>query len=490
MIKFFKKLFKQKSFNKFLLGLILLVITIFFGFRSYLYLDPDFGWHLRLGEEILKKGVFKTDPFSYTMPSYQFIDHEWLINVLIYQISFLGKIPLSAIFALLPVAAFLILLPLRLSAAYILVILLSSSILLPYSGIRPQVVTWVFIGILSSLFENRKYWIKYSRFLPPLFTVWANLHGGFFIGIGVLTFFVIIKSIETKKIIRVDLVTLFLSLLATFVNPYGIYLWQEIWMQLTDPNLSSLIKEWLPLFVNFSIWQRLSLILFFAIFLTGIFLKSKKTPKTMLVIYLGLIIAAFISRRHIPIFVIGTSIFIFNFLKDFKKLTLVLGLLIIPISFNQNKMTIATSYTEMEDFNYPKNAISFLQQNETYGEIFTSYGWGGYLIWKLPQKKVFIDGRMPSWRRDEEVVDESKWVFQEFQQVLNDQNLEDILNKYQINQVVWPVKALYLEDSLEAKAILTGDQDLREKRGFIKHLLTLGWRQVYRDYITVILQRF
>jgi len=48
--------------------------------------------------------------------------------------------------------------------------------------------------------------------------------------------------------------------------------------------------------------------------------------------------------------------------------------------------------TEAE--NFPKAAVDWLQTHTPAGEIFNSYNWGGYLIWRLyPQYRVFIDGR-------------------------------------------------------------------------------------------------
>ena len=43
---------------------------------------------------------------------------------------------------------------------------------------------------------------------------------------------------------------------------------------------------------------------------------------------------------------------------------------------------------------YPKQAVDWILENQPAGHIFNSYGWGGYLIWRLyPQYQVFIDGR-------------------------------------------------------------------------------------------------
>src|SRR3990172_11624222 len=75
--------------NRFITLVFLPTITVFvivFWIRGIMLLDPDFGWHLRMVELILQNGISKTDPFSYTMPSYPFVDHEWLTNVVMSKI--------------------------------------------------------------------------------------------------------------------------------------------------------------------------------------------------------------------------------------------------------------------------------------------------------------------------------------------------------------------------------------------------------------------
>jgi hypothetical protein len=45
---------------------------------------------------------------------------------------------------------------------------------------------------------------------------------------------------------------------------------------------------------------------------------------------------------------------------------------------------------------FPVAAVQYLQKNleAVTGEMFNDYGWGGYLMLVLPERKVFIDGRM------------------------------------------------------------------------------------------------
>jgi hypothetical protein len=42
---------------------------------------------------------------------------------------------------------------------------------------------------------------------------------------------------------------------------------------------------------------------------------------------------------------------------------------------------------------YPAQACDFVRTHHLPQPIYNSYNWGGYLLWRLPQMKVSIDGR-------------------------------------------------------------------------------------------------
>src|SRR5204863_33846 len=46
-----------------------------------------------------------------------------------------------------------------------------------------------------------------------------------------------------------------------------------------------------------------------------------------------------------------------------------------------------------DDAYFPHGAVEFLRQNPLPGRLFHLYTWGGYLMYWLPERKVFIDGR-------------------------------------------------------------------------------------------------
>ncbi len=55
---------------------------------------------------------------------------------------------------------------------------------------------------------------------------------------------------------------------------------------------------------------------------------------------------------------------------------------------------VVSNQQEVERTKFPAAAVDFLQAQKITGALYNSYGWGGYLIWRLyPQTRVFIDGR-------------------------------------------------------------------------------------------------
>jgi hypothetical protein len=42
---------------------------------------------------------------------------------------------------------------------------------------------------------------------------------------------------------------------------------------------------------------------------------------------------------------------------------------------------------------FPVRAVEYLHQHPVAGPMYNAYNYGGYLIWALPEQKVFIDGR-------------------------------------------------------------------------------------------------
>ncbi|MBI2641649.1 hypothetical protein HYW87_03590, partial [Candidatus Roizmanbacteria bacterium] len=229
------------------LAVLLILILLFFVYflKANIFLDPDFGWRLRIGEIILKNGIPKTDPLSYTMPSYQYADHEWLAHAAMAKLYSLFRYDgLALIFTFLAIGSVVIMIrnsDIRFAALHIL---FATTALFSYFGVRVQVITWLFFAIICRIILEEKWWSRLKYFLPFIFLLWANLHGGFIIGLVVL----FIATFERKD--SKGFAILLASIIATFINPYGIRLWREVAISLTDTSLRLLIIEWRPIFFS------------------------------------------------------------------------------------------------------------------------------------------------------------------------------------------------------------------------------------------------
>jgi hypothetical protein len=114
----------------------------------------------------------------------------------------------------------------------------------------------------------------------------------------------------------------------------------------------------------------------------------------------------------------------------------------------------------------PCGAVAFLKSQKERGNIFNRYEWGGFLIWQLPEYKVFVDGRMPAWptpsgKSPYTIYLETLQTREGWQETLKDYHIDYIL--------ISPGTFMDLK--------LRPDPE------------SLGWSEVYRDPVSVVYQR-
>src|SRR5271167_3675920 len=149
-------------------------------------IDPDLWWHLRAGQWILETGhVPHTDPFSFTRAGHAWISHEWLSEVVFYKLWKAGGAAALIVFSAIVTTAGFMLLYLRCpgkrywAAAATAFGALAAA---PCWGVRPQMFTFTLASLLLWLLESGERRPKLLFWIPPLFVLWVNLHGGFALG--------------------------------------------------------------------------------------------------------------------------------------------------------------------------------------------------------------------------------------------------------------------------------------------------------------------
>lgn len=403
-----------------------LVILAVFIFSLRPIADPDFWWHLRTGQLIFATHqVPQNDPFSSTVTGKPWIAHEWLSELIIYGLYRLGGFGLLIfIFSALITTAFLLVYLRSPERPFVagFALLLGALATAPTWGVRPQMISLLLTSLFLYLLDGYQTTRRVGFILPlPVITLfWVNLHAGFALGLGIIGIYILGDGLEfltrflaKEKPIPAPRVKgmlwligmLALCLLAVVVNPNGPKMYIYPFETLTSPSMQQFIQEWFSPDFHQGEWQPLAWMI---LALIGFGLLSRKTSSpTRILLTLVFGYAALRSMRNVPLFVLAAvpvlseqigalvqlksdnppNSRIFSWLNPLLVVlvTLAAGLRFVSVSGEQAK-------TEQTQF--PYQAVNWILQNHPAGRLYNTYGWGGYLIWRLyPQYPVYIDGR-------------------------------------------------------------------------------------------------
>lgn len=144
---------------------------------------------------------------------------------------------------------------------------------------------------------------------------------------------------------------------------------------------------------------------------------------------------------------------------------------------------------------YPQAAVRYLRAHLLAGQIISEYGWGGYLDWKLPEKRVFIDGRMDVWEWQGHLADRSENIFREYLQIVSgEEGVAPVFGKYGVDTVLWSAPGASPRPELGSKFGVLGTLfekwfSGRPQETFLDRIAELGWKEVYRDDVAVIYEK-
>lgn len=457
--------------------------------------DPDLGWQLRCGQEIWQGHSFCShNQFTVLLENYSWPNHHWLYQAILlplfkstglWGLSFANALLISLAFFLfyLAIKNF----QLEKQLAILFVSFLGWGIF--SFGLRSQILSFLYFNLVLFLIISKR---KQTKFLLPfVLLVWANSHGSFLMGLGLIFFFWGEKlfalavsqkanSLAKKEVLSFSLVFLLATGL-TFLNPHGSKIYVEAFRHLGSAHLEKLIAEWVPPIL----WkQRLILVTGMVAFF--LLLLTEKLPfffRSFLI--LPFLLLTLKARRHIPLF-FTLVFFLFltspairrlttkwrkeKLLKTNFSLLLILGLMVFVFVFRLPRTIKANlswgNYCQESHLNYPCQAIEFLKQQPEKGNLFNRYEWGGFLIWQLPEYKIFVDGRMPAWS-----TPSGKSPYTIYLETLQTQpGWEEILVEYNIDWILISPNTFM-------------DLKLSPNPG------KFGWQEVYRDQRSVIFKK-
>jgi hypothetical protein len=487
--------------------------------------DAGTGWHIRDGELILQShSITRVDPFSATMSGQPWYAWEWLYDVLIAAIHHVlglnGVVFYSgAVMALSFVLVFHLAMRRGGSLPITLVlIVLSLGAASVHFLARPHVLSWLFTVIWFELLDSasgldlqpdldseadkarRLYW------LPVLMLFWVNLHGGFLLGFALLgVYFVggVIRYFScpeqraeiASRLRRLGLVSV-LTLLASFVNPYGYKLQLHIYRYLSDRFLMNHVTEFQSPDFHGVAQQCFAVMLLITI--AALASARRKPGPTHLLVILLAAYSGLYAARNLPVSSMLLTLMIAPVLSEtvarasentgiapwlrgllsrvnnfgirMEKLELrfhghlwivlafVLGLWACMHGGRLGSVQLVKAY--FDDKRFPVEAAEVITQRDVREPIFCPDLWGGYLIYRLyPQTKVVVDDR---------------------HDLYGDQFFEDYLKVV----FVQPEWSKVLEEKHVNWVLVQKNSSLGTILG-----LTSGWKLIHQDGTAVLFHR-
>jgi hypothetical protein len=392
--------------------------------RNY---QTDLWHHLARGRVMATEGrLLDEDRFTYTVAGQPFQDANWawqLANYRLYQLGGLALVQTVNSAVLAVTMAVLVALCRRRAGSLVAA---AGVCILVFFGlwqlllIRPQTLSLLLFVLLYACLEGALSRPRWLWAAPLILGVWANVHGGFPVGLVLVGCYVGAVLLATRRVLQ--LAPWVLCLLgcgaATLVNPYGWRVYQYV-LQTSQTASGRRIDEWLPPGLHLlagKVWV-LSVVL-----LLGLSMRASRQPQEDrrlawrdLLLICGFLPAACGSVRMVAWWLLVSAPLLAQWLADcWPRLrqedpaadrptagaALTVGALALAMvlslpwleRFNPVFRIPGRAHRVESDLQAVADRLAAAPPG---GRIFSRFSWGEYLGWTLAGRyTVFMDGRI------------------------------------------------------------------------------------------------
>jgi hypothetical protein len=444
------------SNSKALAALLCLAALFLLGLFSTEIADSDAWWHLKTGQYIVTQHRLPyPDPFAYTTalakPAYageavtqRFnLTHEWLAQALMYLIESaggLGAVVLWKAILLTLCCSLTAWIVRRRTSSWLWAVaaaLAAAPSLTDFAHDRPSLLSYAFPFAFIAIFEaRRRLWL-----LPVLALIWANCHGGFFLGWVVCGAYCAQALLARAPDARLILAFSGAAVLASGLNPNGFNVVSTLVSYRQSPLTATLIEWSRPGF-----WGEpyaFFLLLYGAA--AALALSWSRVRIADWLMFAAFAAASLAAFRNVPLMALLAPILIATYFP-WKRMLPAIWKRALPAMWKPMLPAVAQyaaaaalacgtvwgiasgAFFQLRaaEWRYPAGAADFLRQHGIGARLFNTYEDGGYFIWRgLP---VFIDGRSLS-----------ETVFQDYRMIMGtppgDPRRDETLSRYRIGAI-------------------------------------------------------
>jgi hypothetical protein len=442
--------------------------------------DPDSWWHLATGRYIVEQHRLPTaDPFAYTTAAAPLapgeasvrrfnLTHEWLAQATWYGIEAaggFGAVVLWKALLLTLLCGLTGFVARRRTGSWmwgVAAALGAAALATEFAHDRPSILSYVFVAAFIAILEDRRrLWL-----LPVLALVWANCHGGFFLGWIVCGAYAVDALVRRAPDRNRILIAGAASVLISGLNPNGYTAIATVLAYRQSPMQATLI-EW----SRADLWgppYAFDLLLYGSVLSMALAWRKVRISDWLLLAAFGaaalmafrnemlmgvvgpLLIATYAPKRAVPVRYVAMAA------------TALLAAATVWQTARGNFFQLRAA-----EWAYPRGAADFLRDRHIDARLFNTYEYGGYLIWR--GRPVFIDGRALS-----------EAVFQDYRQILGappgDAAREQLLARYGIGAIA--VNGFEYNSGVLYPLVLALAQPAAD-----------GWKLVYEDAQAMVFLR-
>ena len=501
LVDYFPESLRVSQFTFFTVCILSLAFLLFSSLPLW---HTDIWGHLAYGKLIWETGSIPTfEPLVPLSSGIPFTDTAWLSQMIgfgAYQLSGVAGIKFLYAAAITVCMGLLLCRIQKRTDSYLWSLICVSGFLLcdwmQLGIVRPQLAGLLCFVLLFTVLNSRKWRGSYWFLITGLFALWANLHGSFPVGLGLIGCFLAGRAIDVGrksgswKAMFADSVTrryfllLEIAAIAVLMNPYGLQLYSEVFSFSSNPNLSELI-EWNPLTLR--MYQGKAAALLGLLIVIAYRLTPRRISTVEILVLVGLGTAALWSSRMIiwwaPVAAYYLAIHgaaIWG--HKLKRMTeeseenevlyagkwsiVTVGVIWICFAISPIGSQILhgkqVDYEKSVSRSTPIGAVNYLKEKQIEGQLFNSMELGDYLLWEGPAKaSVFANSHVHLLPRE---------VWNDYLRIVNlGSGGEELLERYGVNTIVL---------------------DLPRRNNLLRRLERDGeWRVGYKDGRSVVLLR-
>jgi hypothetical protein len=413
----------------------------------------DFWWHMAIGRDIAATGQVPTaDRYSWAVPNgTPYTYQSWLGELLLYAVHVAGGLPAVVwLRNILLIATWSVLAweARRRSGSWRLAALAVGGLtMLTVNNMtmRPQTFSWLpfaLFVVLLAAYRDRAVRGRALVALPLLMALWVNLHGAFILGVALVALTVVGETLrawwehaegDDWARVRWLWIVAGATVLATLVNPTGIGVWRYVQNLLGNQPVQGLVSEWQPVDM-----RSVTGVMFGTSVLVsaGVLLRRKAAVS----LTDGLLWAAFLwlalgGVRSVLWWAMLVWPLIVGALRrpaaprprrlraNYLNTALAGLILLLPLAAQppfKPLWTLPPVFGGLGDAvpdgalvatSTPVQAVAWIRQHPlpAGARLFHDMGFGSYLIWALPQTKVYLDPRielypLAEWMRYKQIT--------------------------------------------------------------------------------------